>query len=206
MILNETQKEKISSLIAQIETKSSAELVAVVAKKSGSYKFLWAFVAFFVMFVLSFFVLSFFQITTNFLFLWGQLFVFCTTYLFFYMYEDFFIQFLPKRYRHQKAWDNAYKNFHNLGLNKTKTKAAIMFYVSLDEKYVAIITDSAIKAKLDDRYWEEIVAFFIKDVKEDKLADGYIRAIGSCGKILIEKFPIKKDDINELSNEVIELI
>lgn len=80
-----------------------------------------------------------------------------------------------------------------------------MFFVSIDERYVEIITDSAIKQKIDDSYWQNIVDEFIKDVKNQKLALGYLKAIKSCNDILIRNFPIQKDDKNELSNEVLEL-
>lgn len=206
MILDQAQKEKISALIAQSEKKSSAELVAVVAKKSGEYLFLWGFISLSIMFIASFCILLFINIVDIYLFLWTQLFIFSVTIFLFYMYESFWIARLPKKYRYSRAWEFAYKNFHNLGLNRTKTRAGIMFFVSIDEKYVAIITDSAIKERLEDKYWEEIVESFIQDVKNGQIAHGYIRAIESCTKVLAEKFPIQKDDKNELLDEVIELL
>ena len=51
----------------------------------------------------------------------------------------------------------------------------------------------------------KIVDEFINDVKDKELAKGYLKAIKSCNEILIEKFPIQKNDENELPNEVIEL-
>lgn len=206
MILDQSQKDTISNLIEQIETKSSAELVAVIAQKSGEYASLWALISAFIMFIGSFVGLLFVDVGDMHIFLWFQLLVFCGFYLLFYMYEDFFIKYLPKDYRYSKASLFAYKSFNNLGLNKTKTKAGIMFFVSIDEKYVTIITDSAIKAKLHDEYWEAIVRDFIRKVKNGEFTKGYIEAIEGCSKVLIEKFPIQEDDENELPNEVIELL
>jgi putative membrane protein len=80
-----------------------------------------------------------------------------------------------------------------------------MFFVSYDEKYVEIIADKEISKKIDDEYWQVIVKEFIKDVKNNNLSNGYVKAIKSCSEILVKNFPIQTDDENELSNEVIEL-
>jgi putative membrane protein len=112
---------------------------------------------------------------------------------------------LPKSYKQSKASQNAHEQFYNLGLNRTKTKQGIMFFVSFDEKYVEIISDTSISSKIEDNYWQKIVDEFVKDVKKKELSNGYLKAIDSCSRILIKQFPIQKNDKNELPNDVIEL-
>jgi putative membrane protein len=203
MYLNENEKQQISEEIEKLEAKSSAELVAVVTKKSTSYKFEAVFISLFVTLFISFLILltdiskmEFFQI---------QILSFLLFYFTFTKFNKFLLKLIPKSYKHEKASEYANKQFISLGLQTTKTKQAIMFFVSVNEKYVEIITDSVIKEKVDDNYWQTIVDEFIKDVKNKELSNGYLKAIKSCNRILIEKFPIQKDDENELSNEVIEL-
>ena len=41
--------------------------------------------------------------------------------------------------------------------------------------------------------------------ENQEFEDGYLEAIREIGKILIEKFPIQKNDKNELSNHLIEI-
>lgn len=204
MLLTQEQKEQISHLIGDIEQKSSAELVAVIARKSGEYTHIWAFFALFCMFLVSFFALFFIDFSS--LVLWAQLFTFSVIYLFCYLNENSCIRYLPKSFRYSKASDFAHISFHNLGLDSTKTKSAIMFFVSMDERYVKIITDSTIKAKLDDSYWQNIVDIFVQDVRKGKFTKGYLQAIQNCSETLIKHFPIQEDDTNELPNEVIELL
>lgn len=203
MYLNEIEKQEISKEIEYLESKSSAELVAVITKQSSSYKFETVILSLLITTVVSLFLLLFeassiklFQI---------QVLSFLTFYFLFEKFNKLLLVILPKSYKYKKASQNANKQFLNLGLQTTKTKQAIMFFVSLDEKYVEFITDSAIKEKINDSYWQKIVDEFIKDVKKNQLSSGYLKAIKSSNKILIENFPIKKDDENELSNEVIEL-
>ncbi len=112
---------------------------------------------------------------------------------------------MPKAYKYEKASFNAKQEFSNLGLRQTETRQAIMFFVSIDEKYVEIITDKEIKEKIDNSFWQNIVKEFIKDVKNRQFTQGYLKAIRACSEVLTKNFPIQKDDKNELSNEVIEL-
>ena len=203
MYLNDDEKNLISKEIENLEKESSSELVAVVTKQSSSYKFETISLSLFITVVITFFVLLFdtsaiklFQI---------QVISFFIVYFTFQKFNKTLLTFLPKSYKYSKASNYAHKQFSSLGLQTTKTKQAIMFFVSLDEKYVEIITDSVIKEKINDSYWEDIVGEFIIDIKNENLSNGYLKAIKSCNQILIENFPIHENDQNELSNEVVEL-
>lgn len=203
MYLNNKEKQDISKEIEALEKKSSVELVAVITKQSGSYKFETISISLFLTVIVSLISLIF-DISSIKLF---QIEILSFFFFFFLLskFNKLLLSVIPKSYKYDKASENAAQQFLSLGLNSTKTKQAIMFYVSLDEKYVEILTHSAIKEKIDDSYWQDIVNEFTKDVKNKEFSKGYIKAIKSCNDILIKEFPIKKDDINELSNEVIEL-
>lgn len=134
-----------------------------------------------------------------------QLSTFAFFVLLFHNFKQQFLFLLPKKYKYKKASKKAKEEFINQGLYDTQTKLAIMFFVSIEEKYVEIITDKNVKEKIADSYWQEIINQFIKDVKNKEFAKGYETAIKNCSEILIENFPIKENDINELSNEVVEL-
>ena len=204
MTLSSDEKELISKEIENLEKLSSCELVAVVTKRSDSYKLAAAMVAIFNLFCISVFFV-FFSEKAVFQILQIQFLVFIGSYLLLNKFKKVFLKILPKSYKYQISSENANRQFYNLQLDKTKTKHAIMFFVSFDEKYVEIITDNVISKEIPNSHWQLIVDEFIDDVKQNQLFDGYIKAIKACNAILIEKFPIKKDDINELSNEVIEL-
>ena len=203
MNLNENEKQAISNEIEKLEEKSSAELVAVTTKQCSSYKFEILALTLFITTSISLLALIF-EMTDIKLFQ-IQVLSFLTFYFLLKKYDKLFLSLLPKTYKYKKASSYANKQFINLGLQTTKTKQAIMFFVSFDEKYVEIITDSVIKEKIDDIYWQKTVNEFIDDVKNKELAKGYLKAIKSCNSILIKNFPIQEDDENELSNEVREL-
>ena len=204
MKIKQKDKELISKEIENLEKYSSAELVAVVTKRSSDYKYAISLINIFVLFSISFLLIFFTQKEASEL-LQIQLLIFVGISLFFEKFNNFVVKLLPKTYKYNKASKNAHKQFYNLGLNRTKTRQGIMFFVSYDEKYVEIIADKEISKKIDDEYWQVIVKEFIKDVKNNNLSNGYVKAIKSCSEILVKNFPIQTDDENELSNEIIEL-
>ncbi|WP_419768380.1 TPM domain-containing protein [Arcobacter sp.] len=203
MYLNNDEKESIEKQIKKLEEKSSAELVAVITDFSSSYNLLILIFSLVFTFLIS--LISLYFNASTIMFFEIQLSTFAFFILMFHNFKQYFLYLLPKKYKYNKASKKAKEEFINQGLYDTQTKLTIMFFVSIEEKYVEIITDKNVKEKIDDTYWQEIVNQFIKDVKNKEFEEGYKTAIKSCSEILIENFPIKENDINELSNEVIEL-
>jgi putative membrane protein len=204
MYLNDKQKQEISKEIENLELQSSAELVAVVTKRSASYKYISSLLSITFLAFLSIILVIFTQISSLFL-LEIQLFTFMILYLVFEKFDNIIMLLLPKTYKYNISKEYANKQFSNLGLNRTKTNQALMFFVSLDEKYVEIIADETISDKISNEYFQEIVNEFIIDVKNNQLSNGYLKAIHACSHKLIQEFPIQANDKNELTNDVIEL-
>ena len=204
MILKKEEKELISLEIAELEKLSSAEIVAVITQKSSNYKYAALMLSIFCVFLMSF-ILYFIKEISTLELLQYQLLVFLGINLFLKKFNHLVINFVPKSYKHQKASLNAKRQFNIRGLDKTKNKQAIMFFVSLDEKYVKIMTDKEISEKIPNEFWQQLIFEFTEDVKREDFVNGYIKAIKTSKAILIKHFPIQENDENELSNEVIEL-
>ena len=204
MHLNDKEKQEISKEIEDLELQSSAELVAVVTKRSASYKYISSLLIISILAFLSIILIVFTQVSSL-LLLEIQLFTFIFLYLLFEKFDNIIIKILPKVYKYNIAKEYANKQFSNLGLNRTKTNQALMFFVSLDEKYVEIIADDTISSKISNEHFQKIVDTFILDVKNNQLSNGYLKAIRACRQKLIQEFPIQANDENELANDVIEL-
>lgn len=204
MYLNKEQSKAISNSIELLESKSSAELVAVVTKRSASYKYESSVINIIIVCIVSLFCL-FFDISAI-LLLQIQIILFLVLHFVFTKFEKLVLLLLPSFYKKNISNNYANKQFENLSLNRTKTKQTLMFFVSLDEKYVEIITDDKISEKVSNEYWQVIINEFVNDVINDDLSKGYLKAINSCSTYLIKEFPIKHDDENELPNDVIELV
>ncbi len=197
-MLNKQEKQNIQELIKELESQSEAEIVAVIAKKAISFR-LWFSVLYMSVFVGAYFFLSLLGASLAFVF------VLAFHYLLEQKFEDKFFKLLSVSSKTKKAQKLAQSSFNKYVKNKTNNKVGMMFFVSEKEKYVRILTDEGIANVLPDEIWQQIVEDFIKDVKSGDFSGGYIRAIKASKKLLVEKFPIKKDDKNELSDEVIEL-
>lgn len=204
MLLNDKEKELISKEIEDLEKLSSAELVAVVAKKSSNYKYASLMISIFCVFLISF-VLYFVKEVSTLDLLEYQLLVFVGINLLFEKFDNLILKILPQNYKYRKASLYAKEQFNNLGLNRTKSKQAIMFFISLDERYVKIITDSEISKEIPNEFWQQLVFEFAEDVKKEDFLNGYLKALRTSKAILIKHFPIQSNDENQLSNEVIEL-
>ncbi len=204
MILSDEDKKHITNSIKFLESKSEAELVAVVCEKSDDYAYFWLVTNLFLTFSISFFIASFANYALlDFLLL--QVMIMSFLYFASVSFESQLLSLLPSFIKNRQASRYAKKIFNQLVATKTKSRVGMMFFVSTDERYVEILVDSGIEEKIEQKYWEDIVANFLKKVKQGKIADGYVQAIEECSGVLVEHFPVKTDDINELPDEVIEI-
>ena len=71
------------------------------------------------------------------------------------------------------------------------------------ERYVEVVADEGINAKVPSDVWDRAVDVLIENIKRDKPADGYVEAIGICGEVLAEHFPPRKRKKNELPDRLI---
>ena len=102
MYLNENQKEQISKEIENLEKLSSAELVAVIAKRSSNYKYVSLIICILLVFSTSFILFFIKEISTLEL-LQYQLLIFMGTTLIFEKFDNLILKILPQSYKHQKA-------------------------------------------------------------------------------------------------------
>jgi len=93
--------------------------------------------------------------------------------------------------------------FFRLSMNETRDKTGILIYISLRKKEFYILADSGINEKVEQSTWDKIRDKMASEFKIGNFRDGILSAIESVGKILNNHFPIKDDDTNELSNQVV---
>ncbi len=202
--LDKTIKQNIENAIAKVEEKSSCELVAVITKKSGNYRYFALLGASLISLIVPFFLI----IQRPFidaLFVYRiQAVVFVILFLLLNI-DSILIMLLPKSILHKQAKLKAYETFTILGLQKTTNHQAVMIYVSVYERYVQILTDSAVSGKIDNTVWQNTIDKFTIKVKNAEFDKGFSEAIEEIGENLIEKFPIQENDKNELPNHLIEI-
>ena len=98
--------------------------------------------------------------------------------------------------------DRAAYVFHKLGMDDTELRNGVLFYVAVKNRRFAIIGDTGINAVVEKDYWERLKARMGNFFREEKFTEGLEDAIYDVGQKLKLHFPYKKEDINELSDEI----
>lgn len=88
---------------------------------------------------------------------------------------------------------------------RTTGRTGILIYLSMAEHRAEIVADEAIHSKVAAEEWGKAMADLIAGVREGRIADGMVAAIGDVGAILAAHFPRSEGDVNELPDRLIEL-
>ena len=93
--------------------------------------------------------------------------------------------------------------FYEKGLYDTRDDTGVLFFISLLEHKVWVMADKGIYEKISQETLQEYASDIALGIKTGRAAENLCREIGRVGEILAEHFPVKPDDTNELSDEVI---
>jgi len=112
---------------------------------------------------------------------------------------------VPGFIRRQRAERHAMQQFFAHNLHGTAGRTGILIFVSLAERYAAVIADEGINGKVDQAVWDDLVEKLIADVRAGDLGSGLVTAISSCGAILAEHVPAGSRNPNELPDKLVEV-
>ena len=98
--------------------------------------------------------------------------------------------------------DRAAWIFKKIGMHKTESRNGVLFYLAIANKKFAVIGDWGINRKVPEGFWDNIKALLEKHFREEKYSEGLAKGILIAGEQLKEHFPHKRDDINELPDEI----
>ncbi|OGV52164.1 MAG: hypothetical protein A2X49_05810 [Lentisphaerae bacterium GWF2_52_8] len=92
--------------------------------------------------------------------------------------------------------------FDKLGMSRTELRNGVLIFVATDDRELAIIGDKGINELVQESFWDDTVNVILGHFKAKDFIGGIVAGIETAGKALQEYFPRKKDDKNELSDEV----
>ena len=90
--------------------------------------------------------------------------------------------------------------FHRLHMHKTKYRNAVLFYLAVNHKKLAVVGDKAIHEKVSDEFWHKVKDHVISRFKEAKYAEGLCEGIEMTGEMFSKYF--KGDTKNQLPDEI----
>lgn len=112
---------------------------------------------------------------------------------------------VPASVKRARVHEAAAREFLSRGLTRTREKTGILIYVALAEHRAEILADTGIADRVEPRVWHDIIATLTGEIREGRLAEGLVAAIGEAGAILARHAPSRFDDTDELPNKVILL-
>lgn len=99
-------------------------------------------------------------------------------------------------------FDAAVKTFSLLGMDKTKHKNGVLFYILCDDRAFAVIGDRGIDLVVPNGFWDDICVSLSNYFKQGDFAGGLEFAILKCGAKLKEFFPSDSSNEDELPNDI----
>lgn len=202
-LISEADRERITEAIGAAERKTSGEIVAVIAAESASYlsvPFLFAAVAALAV-PWPFIYLTWISVQSIYAL---QLLVFVAV-LAAVLPRPSRFRLVPRSILTQRAHRRAVEQFLAQNLHTTAGRTGVLIFVSVAERYVEILADAAINAKVPKATWQAIVDKLTAAIGEGRPGEGFIVAIESIGALLAEHFPAGPADKAELPNHLIVL-
>jgi len=111
--------------------------------------------------------------------------------------------FVESKCNYVKAIDRAKELFDHLDMHKTEDRNAVIVYVALKDRQLAIYADEGIYEIAGSSFWENQVITMLKHFNSQDYVEGIASVVSQIGKALQTNFPYQKNDINELPNDIV---
>jgi len=197
------ERAAISQAISAAESKTSGEIVAVVAAASGryyGYAIMWAALA---ALTVPLPLIFFTKLPVEFIYL-AQLAVFAVAVLL-VQWRPIRFALVPNGVGRARAHQKAAEQFLAQNLHTTSGRTGMLIYISFAERFAEIIADEGIYKKVPHETWEQLVDTLTRQIGRGERTQGLLDTIEHCGRILSEHFPPGSIDKNELPNHLIVL-
>jgi uncharacterized membrane protein len=112
--------------------------------------------------------------------------------------------FIESRCSFMDALDRAKEIFSKLQMQNTAQRNAVLVYVAIKDRQLAILGDEGIHEKVGDEYWNDAVKKMITHFNRNNYTEGIRECVLEIGEALKNHFPYNKDtDINELPDDIV---
>jgi putative membrane protein len=211
VMFSANDKERIARAIQDAETRTSGEIVAVVAGESSGYHYtgvLWAALAALTLPLLLIYVPQLtgwhfaFQGPERLYLIQLLAFIVLAVIL---QHPVLRYALTPRAVKRARAHQNAREQFVSQDMASTEQRTGVLIFVSLAERYVEVLADKGIAEKVDRSVWQRAVDALTSNIAADRPAEGFLTAIRICSDVLAEHFPPGSHNDDELPNHLIVL-
>jgi putative membrane protein len=200
MSISAQDRACISAAILKAETKTSGEIICVLAQSSVDAKALPIFIAAAVALGVPWLLVALTTLPVlRILLIQGVVFVVLTALL---CLPAVRVALVPRAARRAVAHRVAMEQFAIRGLAHKDGHTGILIFVSLAERYARIIADESIAARVPQAAWQRAVDALVAQMRDGRVADGFITAIDICGSILTAHFPRTGSIVDNLPSRI----
>ena len=112
--------------------------------------------------------------------------------------------FVESKCSYMDAIDRAAELFFQLEMQKTDDRNAVLLYVAMKDRQLAVFGDEGIHNKVGNEYWSAEVKKIISNFNRENYAVGIAEVVKDIGVALTKNFPFNNDtDKNELPDDIV---
>jgi len=112
--------------------------------------------------------------------------------------------FVESKCSYVDAIDRATELFFKLQMEKTADRNAVLVYVAMKDRQLAVFGDEGIHKKVGNEFWNAEVKKMISNFNRDNYAEGISEVVRDIGAALTKHFPYNTStDKNELPDDII---
>lgn len=112
---------------------------------------------------------------------------------------------VPGMVKTNRVEDRAIDLFKVGADRRTHGRTGVLLYLSMLEHRAEIVADQSIVEKVPPEVWGEAMADMLAEIKQGRIAEGLAAGVRDVGVVLAEHFPRAEDDRNELPDRLIEI-
>jgi len=202
-MLNSQYRRRVAETIKEVESRTDAELVTVLAREADNYLYistLWAAFLALLLAPLVQFLPWWLEYEQAFALQWILFIALAVL----FRWRPLTMRLVPKKVKYWRAANLARRQFLQQELHSTRERLGLLVFVAEAEHYVELLADRGLAEQITDGNWQEIVENFIREIKRGKTGEAFVHCIEKCGELLQEAAPATAIK-NELPNHLIIL-
>jgi uncharacterized membrane protein len=111
--------------------------------------------------------------------------------------------FIESKCSYVNAIDRAKELFDKLDMHKTEERNAVIVYVAIKHRQLAIFGDAGIYEKVGQKFWDEQLKEMLQYFNREDFVEGIATVVSEIGEALHQHFPYQKNDVNELPDDIV---
>jgi putative membrane protein len=114
------------------------------------------------------------------------------------------VALVPRAERRRQAFRLAAEQFFTRGVGRAESRAGVLIFVSLAERYARILPAETLTGKISENEWREAIALLTERLREKQVTEGFVATIDRCGALLERAAPPNGGG-NELPDGLVRL-